>query len=213
MQNQMKQLAYLLKAIGTVTVESLPELVELVPVYGPLLSKILEKVLAATGEYTDEKAGADIQEQINLLNEAIQQNTITETTVREEMQREIEKYLKDTQQRLPAYMFGIVLYPFLGYRIDKKNIKAIDGLLSQKFQYNSKEQQEYADDIHKFCYDYNGGTLFRRDDDYYISSEALTINFCTEVGLYRRDDEKIIDFIENLNGFLDEDVFMEYIVF
>lgn len=57
----------LFNTLRTVTIESLPEIVELTPVYGPLLSKALEKILEINGIYIEEKEKMQIQEQVNAL--------------------------------------------------------------------------------------------------------------------------------------------------
>ena len=214
METESKQLPILLKALGKVTVETLPEIIELVPGYGPLFSKILSKTLGLVGGYEDERSESDFDEQINLLKKSIQENKITDNDFRIIVQKEMMDYLKKNEQRMSVYMFGIALFPFSFESINEDDISAIDDVLTiDDLRYESEKIQEYVEKIQGFCFEYNGDGPLYKDDDYYVTSDSLTINFYTEYEHFKRSDSEILDFIDNLNSFLERPLFGEYIIF
>jgi len=214
METKSKQLPILLKALGKVTVETLPGIIELVPGYGPLFSMILSKTLGLVGIYEDEKSESDFDEQINLLKKSIQENKITDNDFKIIVQKEMMDYLKKNEQRMSVYMFGIILFPFSFESIKKDDISEIDDVLTiDDLRYESERIQEYVEKIQEFCLEYNGGGPLYKDDDYYVTSDSLTINFYTENEHFKRSDSEILDFIDNLNSFLERPLFGEYIIF
>ncbi|MGN0594745.1 MAG: hypothetical protein ACI4I6_06265 [Hominimerdicola sp.] len=197
---QKNELSYLLKSIKKVTIESLPNIIEMVPGYGSLMSKILSKILSVKGGYDDKKSEDNIQEQLNLLNEAIQNRIITEEYLSNEIQKEITNYLKATEKRLPVYMSGIIIYAYDDYNIDEEEIKDI---FLYEYDSDDEKYQNSIDTIHNF-YDYM--------DTFYTNSNCLIMNFMDSYTHIRNDDE-ILDFIEALNYVLQDTFFVEYTVF
>lgn len=212
MEEKNQQLSYLLKSLGKITVKALPDIVQMVPMYGPILSKALEKVLDLAGDYEDSKTNGDIQEQIILLKNAINGNKITEEKINSIIKKEIVDYIKVNEQRTPVYMFGVIIYPNEDCSIEQENMEEIDNVLSQEWVYDNIERQEYLEKIKEFCMYYNADDWFRKDDNYYLSSEYLIINFF-DMFKYRRDDEEIINFILNMNDLLGQELFWEYTIF
>lgn len=207
----------LLKVLGTVTIESLPEIVELTPVYGPLLSKALEKILEINGIYVEQKEGIQIQEQIKALKEGLKQEKITNDEFRNEFKNEIRKeignYLKKEEYCIPAYMSGIVVYVDEAYYLDEVEIDDLQKTFSGEVEWEDEEIENHAESIREFLVEYLGNGDYNKDDDYYIIQDCVIVNFFTDWGKPERNDQIICQFIYDLNAVMQSEAFVSYTVF
>lgn len=161
----------LFNTLRTVTIESLPEIVELTPVYGPLLSKALEKILEINGIYIEEKEKMQIQEQVNALQLGLEQEKITNDEFRSEFKKEIQKeignYLKEEEYCIPAYMSGIVVYVNDGCFLDEGEIDDLKNAFSGEIEGCEEDVEAHAKSLRDFLIEYLG------DDDYYITQDCI----------------------------------------
>lgn len=214
-----EKLAPILKKIAAVTIETLPSLVELVPIYGMPLSKILSQILKSYAEY-DEKNKATVTDKIGLLKEAIEQNKITVEQVKEDVRKTIFKELQEKSPRMSAYMFGIILYPLQDNEIDYDDMENIEYFLSEIGEsddegdmYGVKETDEYEKIRDFLSYCYGMGTSLEKGRDYYIYPEYLLFNFQADGSQsLERDENAIREFVWSLNSLLGLR-FVEYSVF
>ncbi len=201
----------LFNTLRTVTIESLPEIVELTPVYGPLLSKALEKILEINGIYIEEKEKMQIQEQVNALQLGLEQEKITNDEFRSEFKKEIQKeignYLKEEEYCIPAYMSGIVVYVNDGCFLDEGEIDDLKNAFSGEIEGCEEDVEAHAKSLRDFLIEYLG------DDDYYITQDCIIINFFTDFGKPVRNDKRICEFIYNLNAVLHNEMFASYTIF
>lgn len=205
------QLSYLMKAMGTATVESLPELVALVPSCGPLLSMILSKFLSVTTEYGEEKKYADIQEQIETIAQLIKDKEITPEYFREAIQKEIKDNLKKSSPRLSAYMSGIILYPYQEDAFKPEDKALLDEVFSNNSTYDDYDM-DCVEHIHNFCLNYNAGIMMK-GEDYHIDKDCLIVVFSTDLESPIRDDMEVLFFIQSINQLLGKKLFIEYSIF
>lgn len=205
-KEQQQQLNYLLKSVGKISLNSLTNIIGMVPIYGSMFSTILDNVLNLAGEYQTQKENADIQEQIEMVKKVVNENKITEDEVSTIIKKEILDFMKKNEKHSPVYMYGVILYPFEAYgTLDQDVQDEIDIILSEEEDSKDPNIQEFLDT-------YNGGDLLIKDNDYFLSSECLVINFY-EGFKYKREDSKIIDFIYNLNELIGCKVWEEYTIF
>lgn len=204
-----KQLSLaLIKNIGDVSLDALPEILMIVPIYGPILSKVLEKVLKMYGE----KKEANIQKEMDSLNNRIKEETIKEEEVNDLVIKIAEDYIKENTQHTSIYMFGIMIYTLDDSRMDEEDAENIDYLFSEKGTIEETDDEENVIEIKSFLYEYTKREYLSKNDDYYLTPKSLIINFDDTIK-YRRNEQEIINFIANLNDLLNGEVFWEYTIF
>lgn len=214
-----EKLTPILKRVAAVTIETMPSLLELVPVYGTSLSKILSQILKSSAEY-DEKNKANTMDEIDSLKEAIEQNKITLEQVKEDVRKTIFKELQEQSSRMSAYMFGIILYPPQYNEMDYDDMENIEYFLSgigesddEGDMYGGEETDKYEKICNFLSYCYGMGTSLEKDRDYYIYPEYLLFNFQVDSSQsLERDENAIREFVWSLNSLLGLR-FVEYSVF
>lgn len=221
MQEHMKtikkdDIRSLFKVIGKVTIESLPELVELTPVYGPLLSKVLEKVLAINGVYLENKNEIQIQEQINALKQIAMQEKLSNEEFKKEFENEIQKelgnYLKKEELCIPAYMCGIIVYVYEDYSLIDEEQETLEYIFDSSNEDICEEDFETYERIRNFMREYCT-EYYQKDIDYYITKNCIIINFFTDWGKPKKNDEDICQFIYDLNSLMEGKPFTSYMIF
>lgn len=202
--SQRIQLLKLLRALKTVSVESLPDLVQMVPIYGPILSKALSVVISTSTACQEETEKTDIQAQIDQLRQLMEERKITDDTIRSMIQKEVMQELEKNEKRSRVYAFGLVLYPI--QNISKQNEEDISEILNYEAVWEDEQVQAYADDVEEFMGKYAPDRRFS------ICPECLSIDFFTEYEPVIIRHEEVLVFIEQLNALLEQPFFVEYTI-
>lgn len=213
MKNQNEQIRKAMKLIGKVTLDTLPDILNLIPVVGIPIGAGAKILIGGVGENQEINEANRIDQQIKELKDAIDKNSISENQIVTSIQTQVMNLFRDENEKRQAYMFGISLYSLNSEDISEEIKKKLRDVFSGEFEYKNK-YKDLADSISEFIDEYCGGSgSISEGEEYYFLDDALVINFWTDYDNYIRNDKDILDFISNLNEFVNNVVFFDYAIF
>jgi len=213
MKNQNEQIRKAMKVIGKVTLDTLPDILNLIPVIGIPLGTGAKILIGGVGENQEINQVNRIDQQIRELYEAINKNLISENQIITTIKSQVLNLIRDENEKKQVYMFGISLYSFNNEEISEGIKVELREVFSGEYEYKGK-YKDLAERISDFISAYLvGNGSMNEGDEYYFLDDALIINFWTDYDYYIRNDQDILDFIYALNEIISEVTFFEYVVF
>ncbi len=173
----------LLKCVGKATARKLPEIIELLPVYGKSLGTALTAVRQGIDDYRNQKISADEYRQIK---------SAFDDTVKKEA----------VQVKPPTYMDCVIFRCKSGYVLSDTQ----QDILADVF--GGKEEETGI--ISVFIENYMGGVICE-DEDYSIGDDYVGMNFM-EYDEYPYDEEVLCQLKQALNKLVGCDAFDYFVV-
>ena len=213
MKNQNEQIRKAMKLIGKVTLDTLPDILNLIPVVGIPMGAGAKILIGGVGENQEINEANRIDQQINELKDAIDKKLISENQIVTSIQTQVMNLFRDENEKRQAYMFGVSLYSLNNEDISEEIKKELRDVFSGEFEYENK-YKDLAESISEFIGEYCGGSgSISEGEEYYFLDDALVINFWTDYENYIRNDQDILEFISSLNEFVNDVVFFDYAIF
>lgn len=200
-----------MKLIGKVTVDTLPDILSLIPVVGIPIGTGAKILIGGVNENQDINENVEINNQIEELRNAINQKKISEKDIIESIQSQIMNQVNQEDEKKTVYMFGIILHTFNGEVIVNDIKEQLRELFSKEYVYKDKYKQ-LSEDIWEFVSEYFAEPIYEGDDFYFLE-DKMVMNFFTDYDNYIRNEQEVVAFIVNLNEFLNQKLFFEYSIF
>ena len=192
----------IMKQLLTVSVETLPGLAKFIPGYGNIIGEVLDKALAVFHGYQEEKRFEKIEDKIEKVLDLVNKQQVNKEDMENAIHKETAQYMQQSQESMPVYMSGIVLYPQ----------EALDGEQLDNLQDLMNGIDKNGDEISDFFEEYG----INETVDNLLAPQVWIIHFADDgawCNKHLRNDNVIVEFVHSINNYLGGMAFVDYEIF